>query len=182
MSKTVYSYDEARGEIKDGDIVFIKNRKRFWSRIVRFFTRSDYSHVGIAFWASVNGGDSERLMMVEAQGGARRRIVNISYHFGSDLDIVVPPKSWGYVYDTALAKLSEVPYGYFEALYVGMREFLMKYFNIKLPRKNLPGEICSEFIGNVYDLDKRHVSPQILFEHLTEDLKLPYRIRVRKQK
>lgn len=180
MSKTVYSYEEARGEIKDGDIVFIKNRKRFFSRIIQFFTRSDYSHVGIAFWVKVNS-DSERLMMVEAQGGARRRIVNISYHFNSELDIIAPPKEWGYVYNIALAKLSEVPYGYVEALYVGLREFLMKYLNIKLPRKNLPGEICSEFIGNVYDLEKRHVSPQILFEHLTEDLKLPYRIRVRKQ-
>lgn len=166
MNTPVVSYEKARMSIGDGDIVFIKNRKGPLSRIVQFFTRSRYSHVGMAFWMTAGG--VARLMMVEAQGGTDRRIVNLSKYKHDDLDVVHAPKLWGVVANDALSHLSEVPYGYLDALYLGVVEFFQKYFDINLPRKDFPGEICSEFVARVYDLPEHRVSPQSLMDELLE--------------
>lgn len=164
MEKKVYSYEEVREKIQDGDIVFIRDKKGIWSKIIRFFTKSKFSHAGIAFWMS--SGGHRRLMIVEAQGGAKRRIVNLSYHSEGKYVIIEGPKPWSDVNHIALDKLNKVSYGYFEALYVGIREFLLKYFDIKLKQFGFPGEICSEFIANVYGLPNKHISPQLLMENL----------------
>lgn len=166
MSTPVLSYEAARNRIRNGDIVFIKDRMGFLGSIIRFLTRSRYSHVGIAFW--MDSGGVSRLMMVEAQGGTNRRIVNLSKYRGINLDVVEAPEDWNIVAEIALAQLSEVPYGYIEAAYVGVVEAMQKYFNITLPRKNFYGEICSEFVARVYNLPEEHVSPQGLMDQLQE--------------
>ena len=159
------SYEQARSKIQDGDIVFIKNKKTLVSRVIQFFTFSHYSHVGIAFWATI--GKEQRLFMVEAQGGAKRRIVNMSFYEGEEMDIVMPPKRWADVQQVALERLGKVEYGWLEAYYVGLREFLLRTTKyIKLPQLDLPGEICSEYVARVYGLQNKHVSPQLLFENL----------------
>ena len=67
MSTTI-SYEKIRNYIKDGDVVFVANKSTIVAKVIQFFTRSRYSHVGFAFWIEAAGRD--RLMMVEAQGGA----------------------------------------------------------------------------------------------------------------
>ena len=173
----IVTYEQARRYINDGDIIFTNNKKGWVvGPLIRFFTRAHYTHVGIAFWMRTGGRD--RLMMVEAQGGARRRIVNLSMYRDIDIDVVTPPKSWETVNNKALERLSQVPYGWFEAGYVGFREFMLKYFNSKMPYKNLPGEICSEFVANIYGLPYNHVSPQLLLEQLlNKGQKIRMRIR-----
>lgn len=52
-------YEDVRGEIRDGDILLYKGQTVV-SRLIEFFTRSEYSHAGIAAWWN------ERLMVVEA--------------------------------------------------------------------------------------------------------------------
>ena len=167
MSILTLSYEAARSHIKSGDIVFIKDSPTFLASIIRLFTRSKYSHVGIAFW--MTSGGVERLMMVEAQGGTRRRIVNLSKYRNVDLDVVHAPEIWGAAVGIALERLSEVPYGYLEALYVGIVEALQQYFDITIPRKNFSGEICSEFVARIYNLPSKHVSPQALFDQLIQE-------------
>lgn len=163
MSKV--SYEQARLDIQDGDIIFIKNNKGlFLPQLIRFFTRSPYTHVGIAFW--ITTGSADRLMVVEAQGGAKRRIVNLSYYEDDHIDVVEAPKDWDRVSEKAIERLNQVPYGWLQALYVGVREFLLQYFNVKLPMRDLPGEICSEFVARIYDLPERHISPQLLLDQL----------------
>lgn len=160
----MYSYEEVRNKVQDGDIIFIRDKKGIFSKIIRFFTKSKFSHAGIAFWMS--SGGHRRLMIVEAQGGAKRRIVNLSYHSDGKYLAIAAPKSWSSINHNALEKLNKVSYGYLEAIYVGFREFLLKYFDIKIKMFGFPGEICSEFIANVYDLADKHVSPQLLMENL----------------
>lgn len=172
-----YDYRDARMHIENGDIVFIRDKVGPIANLIRFFTKSNYSHAGISFWIEVAG--KQRLMMVEAQGGAKRRIVNISYYNNAHLDVFTAPKEWNDVGHYALDKLSKVQYGYFEAIYVGIREFLLKYFDVKLPSADLPGEICSEFIANIYQLPKKHISPQLLFEQLIE---LGYEVKIEVRK
>lgn len=166
MSAPVVSYEESRSQFESGDIVFIRDRKSILANIIQFFTRSRYSHVGIAFWMS--SGGIARLMMVEAQGGTRRRIVNLSKYRNIDLDVMKAPDDWRNVANEALERLSEVPYGYLEALYVGIVEALQQYFDVTIPRKNFKGEICSEFVARIYDMPSKHVSPQELMNQLVE--------------
>ena len=86
MTEKFSTYEKAREHINDGDIVFIRDKVGPIVALIRFFTRSRYSHVGIAFW--INTGGKKRLMFAEAQGGAKRRIVNISYYDSVNLDVV----------------------------------------------------------------------------------------------
>ena len=162
----VISYEQARDHIRSGDVVFIRDKAGwFIPHLIRFFTRSRYTHVGIAFW--MHTGGARRLMIVEAQGGAKRRVLNLSYYEDVNLDIIEAPGKWEEVSGRALEKLNQVPYGWLEALYVGLREFLLKYFNWDwLKRRDLPGEICSEFVAKIYELPQRHISPQALLELL----------------
>jgi len=175
---TVSSYMDARELIQDGDIVFITDRSSPVAWLVRFFTRSRYSHVGIAFWMQTGG--ISRLMMAEAQGGTNRRIVNLSKYAQYNLDVIKAPGPWKRILGNALARLSDVPYGYMEAFYVGLVETALKYFDIELPRKDFNGEICSEYVAKMYNLPKKHISPQVLIEHLKE-LGHDVRVLVRKQ-
>lgn len=159
-------YKTARSQIQDGDIIFVANKKTIVARVIQFFTQSHYSHVCIAFWVTIAGVD--RLMVVEAQGGTKRRVLNASFYDRFDLDVVKAPKDWNSYANEALSKIGEAKYGYFEAAYVGLREFLLKKFNIKLPRKNIDSdeEICSEFVASLLGLAEVNVSPQALWVEL----------------
>lgn len=160
------TYDQARDKINDGDIIFIRNAFTFTSKIIRLFTRSKYSHVGIAFWAIIGG--EERLMIVEAQGGTRRRIVNMSFYAKNQIDVVAAPRPWPEYAKRALENIGLEEYGWFEAIYVGIRESLLTYLNIILSPKDLPGEICSEYVAKMLDFPVPHVSPQGLMTQLND--------------
>lgn len=158
------TYDQARDKINDGDIIFIRNARTFTSKVIRFFTRSKYSHVGIAFWAIIGG--EERLMVVEAQGGTARRIINMSFYAKDQMDIVASPRPWIEYAKEALEHVGIEEYGWFEATYVGLRESLFTYLNILLAPRDFPGEICSEYVAKMLQLPTPHVSPQGLMNEL----------------
>jgi len=161
----VMSYDDARDLIQDGDIVFVAKKNSIMSSIIEFVTKSHFSHCFIVFWVEVAG--QKRLMCVESQGGTTRRVLNLSYYKNLDLYVVTPTKPWPTVADVALAKLGKEDYGYLEVAYVGLREFLLTRFNIKLPYLSVgKGQICSEFVASVFDLPEKLVSPQLLFDEL----------------
>ena len=176
MEGKEYSYDEARKLIQSGDVVFVRNKKGIVASVIRMFTRSKYSHVGFAFWVEIEG--RSRLMMLEAQGGAMRRIVNISFYKGLELDVIATPKPWNEVAPNAMESLGQVGYGWLEAGYVGIRELLMKTMGWTLPYKDLPGEICSEFVARMIELENPHISPQLLWEMLEAENEI--RVEVRK--
>lgn len=163
-----YTYDQARDRIQNGDIVFIKNKSGILPWIIRLFTSSSYSHVGIAFWVTVE--DTARLMIAETQGGVNRRILNLSYYASSEMDIVKAPVPWPLYFETALHHLGKEKYGWLDACYIGIREFFIKKLNIRLPIRNFYGEICSEYVARLLirglpDIQPS-VSPQGLFEQI----------------
>lgn len=161
-------YSEIRNKIVSGDIVFIKgNKNSLVDRLIMFFTRSKYSHVGIAFWLYDTALKKDRLMIVEAQIFNRLRIVNMSFYKGEKIDIVSSPLPWNKMGDIAFKRLGEVKYGWFDAAYVGIREWLLAHNICSLPKKNIDsGEICSEFVARVLNFKDRNLSPQKLFESL----------------
>lgn len=158
------TYEQARDKINDGDLIFIRNATTFTSKIIRFFTRSPYSHVGIAFWATI--GHKQRLLVVEAQGGTKRRVVNMGFYALHNIDVVSAPRNWEEYATEALENIGVQDYGWFEAGYVGLRETLLHYFNWALSARDLPGEICSEFAARLLQLPDPHVSPQGLVKVL----------------
>ena len=149
----------------DGDIVFIK-RNTLLAKVITFVTRTKYSHVGIIFNAVIGGEPTT--MIVEAQGGTKRRILSFSYYDDCDIALIQAPKKWNLVKDIALKDLGKVTYGWIDAIYVGIREFLNSYVGISLPLANFPGEICSEFVARVYNLPEKNISPGKQFTSLIE--------------
>jgi hypothetical protein len=165
-------YDQARDLIQDGDIVFMAKRNDLISRAIDFFTGGQFSHVNIAFWMEVDG--IKRLMAVEAQGKTNRRVINLSnyvYYQKAEMHVVTPPKAWKDVDHDALSKLGQIKYGYLEAIYVGLREFLLERFNISIPTKHFSGQICSEFVASVYGLQHINLSPNALYKELMKTQK-----------
>lgn len=168
-------YEQGRDQIQDGDIVFMAKRSDIISKLIDFFTAGSFSHVNIAFWMEVDG--IKRLMAVEAQGKTNRRIINMSnyaYFKKAEMYVVTPPKNWTDIDHIALAKLGQVQYSYLEAIWVGLREFLLKRLNIKISEKNFPGQICSEFVAATYGLEDILLSPNALYAELmkTQELRL----------
>lgn len=164
---SILSYEQARLVIKDGDIVFVcASSTSFIDKVITVVTGSPFSHVCIAFWVTVGG--QSRLMCVEAQGGTARRVVNMSFYEDRKLVIVTPPSSWDKASTYALSKLAKVKYGWGEAAYVGLRDLALRRLNIKLPKRNLEHEICSEFVANTYQLKDTCVSPGDLYCSLGE--------------
>lgn len=156
---------EDRDLVSDGDILFIKNDPSLTSKIIRFFTKSQYSHCGIAFWIHSSG--TKRLMMVEAQNSTKRRIVNASNYDYENIDVVSGQKLWSEIESEALMGLGLVNYNVMEAIEVGAKEFMLKFFNVNLPiSKDEPGEICSQFIAKVEGFDNIMISPAGLYEAL----------------
>lgn len=159
------TYEQARNIIRDGDIIFIHGSWRQpLEALIMFFTRSKFSHCCIAFWVQTAGGT--RLLCVEAQGGTSRRLLNFSFYADKMVTVIAAPCNWSTVECQALARVGQAPYGWFDAIYVGIREFALKYFNISLPMTQIRHEICSEFCASVYDIHPTEISPQLLYEEL----------------
>lgn len=160
------TYQQLRDVAQDGDIVFVRgSRKSFVQSAIMFFTSSPISHCFITFWMITK--NSKRLMLVEAQGGTKRRIVSCSFYDDRKMVLVKPPKDWGQVEQVALEKVGIQDYSMFTALYVGLRDFMWNKMHVRLPRSKNPSEICSEFVARVYGLPQYDVTPGQLLTLLT---------------
>lgn len=159
------TYSQARKMFNTGDVVFFEQSTTGVhpvSSMVAFFTRSRVVHVGIACWATI--GDKRRLMLVEAQGGARRRVVNLSFYQDRTMHVIPSQRPLGDYLDTAVNRLGQVRYGYLDACYIGLREVLKNI--VVLPRKNFSGEICTEFVSTMMGFDVPPLSPHSLMEYM----------------
>lgn len=159
------TYDEARTVVQDGDIVFIHGSWRDpISAVIMFITASLFSHVCIAFWISTPEG--RMLMCVEAQGRTRRRIFPLSYYSDQMMTVIPAPKPWSVVKQHALSKVGHADYGMFEAIYVGIREFVARVTGYWLPARLHNKEYCSTLVASVYELQDIDGSPQALHDRL----------------
>jgi hypothetical protein len=154
-------YKEIRSNIKNGDILMYKGKGLF-SALIKFFTRSDYSHAGIAVWWN------ERLMVMEAVG--KGVIVtplsrNIDYYPG-DVE-------W-FEYEEKISEEDRIKmmicgqeelgrsYGKLKVLWFGIKIF----FGLKLKKEDAEEHdrlFCSEYVSKIYDcidldldMDKAH--------------------------
>lgn len=156
------NYNEIRSVANDGDIIFlVVNYKDWMSRLTSYFTKSQYTHAAFVFWYK------ERLMLVESTTHGGIRIVQASTYSDRIIDILPTPKPWEQIADKALSRSGTAEYGWFSAMYIGLREFLFTHFDIKLPAdKNNRNKACSEFVAEVLELDDVDISPGALFKKL----------------
>lgn len=156
-------YEEIRDIAKNGDIIFLTvDKKNILSRLTSWFTKSPFTHAAFVFWYK------DRLMIVESTTHGGIRIVQASTY--SDRNILILPayKKWNDIEWRALERSGTAEYGWFSAIYIGVREFMFMHFDIKLPQnKNNRNKCCSEFVAEVLELSDVDVSPKKLYENLS---------------
>jgi hypothetical protein len=156
------NYKTFREEAQDGDVLFLTvNKKNILSRITSFFTKSPVTHAAFVFWYG------KRLMLVESTTNGGIRIVFASTYDNRSVYRIAAPKAWDDIEETALSKSGTATYGWFSAIYIGIREVAFKHFNIKLPvDRNNRHKACSEFVAECLGLDDVDLSPGALFNKL----------------
>lgn len=156
-------YRQVRELAKDGDVIFLTvDKKNILSRLTSWFTKSPYTHAAFVFWYK------DRLMVVESTTHGGIRIVQASTYSDRDIVLVSANKKWTDIEWRALEKSGTAEYGWFSAMYIGLREFMFMQFEIKLPEnKNNRNKCCSEFVAEVLELSDTDVSPKKLHQVLS---------------
>ncbi len=151
-----------RNKAIDGDVIFLTvNRNDILSRVTSWFTKSPYTHAAFVFWYK------SRLMVVESTTHGGIRIVQASTYKDRNIEILSPKIHWMDIEESAISKSGTAEYGWISAMYIGLREFLFKYFEIKLPvNKNNRNKACSEFVAEVLNLEDTDITPRKLYEIL----------------
>jgi hypothetical protein len=139
------------------------NRNDILSRVTSWFTKSPYTHAAFVFWYK------SRLMVVESTTHGGIRIVQASTYKDRNIEILSPKIHWMDIEESAISKSGTAEYGWVSAMYIGLREFLFKYFEIKLPvNKNNRNKACSEFVAEVLNLEDTDITPRKLYEILEQ--------------
>lgn len=156
-------YDEVRGMADDGDVIFLRvNRKNILSTLVSKFTGSMHTHAAFVFWLG------SRLMLIESTTHGGIRIVLASTYSDREFDIIRAPRNWTEIADRALIRSGTAKYGWFSAMYIGLRDFCSAHFGINLPvDANNHNKACSEFVAEILELDDVDLSPGRLYSVLS---------------
>lgn len=158
------TYEELRLIAKDGDIFFLHVDKRnILSRTTAFFTKSPLTHAAFLFWYR------DRLMVCESTTHGGSRIATASHYSDRLFEHVHAPIEWQGIEQKALERSGTAEYGWFSATYIGIREFMLMHFNIRLPQdKSNKNKACSEFVAEVLELEDTDISPGVLYKKLME--------------
>jgi len=119
-------YEQTRGQITDGDLLFFRGRL-LHSRIIQRWSRSVFSHVGIAHW--IRSAGVERLAVVEAIEGHGVRLypLSVSLERGDDVD-------WFQITDDSIAGDRVVGWAMarWGKRYATARQFVRSFLSIRL--------------------------------------------------
>lgn len=142
------SYDVAREQIRDGDLVLIwrptgwHGFSTFFHAVMNFVTGSPVYHSTVALWMTSPTGQ-KRLMVVEQNMLGGKRIVPLSiYHdtkYYHKMEVFHLPDGATYVAmeDEVMSHATQ-GYGFFNLIAVGLNEF----FGVKI--KEAKNQVCSE--------------------------------------
>jgi hypothetical protein len=150
------TYEQARNQIENGDLIFFKNSQTIVGKIIQYFGEGPYNHCAIAFWITSDNLENDRLFMVE-QYAFGRRITKLSSFSTKQFDIIKAPVPWHFYCNELLNGVGKVPYSVMDYLTIFCNEKL----GIKI--KNFDGQVCSEMVATIlkkYDIAKDlRVSP-----------------------
>ena len=156
-------YDKARSNILDGDLIAVVDVPSLYARATRFFTRSPYSHVGVALWLD------EGLWLVELNAGSNhaKPLSQIP-----EFDVYNCPVNRAAVRKAALESLRiNVPYSWLTVVVSGALDF----FHLPKPRNWDHGLVCSSYCIELYEAagwpsESETLSPGDLCDLLTRAL------------
>lgn len=86
------SYGTIRDALKDGDVLLFRGTRGIVGAVIRWATRSRYSHAGLAVWVEVGG--ARRLMVAESRELRGCRVVPLSAAVAGAVVDVYRPRSW----------------------------------------------------------------------------------------
>lgn len=170
------TYEEARSQIKSGDLVFIHRGgiglRTLLHWFINFFTGSPIYHTAVAIWMETPGG-YQRLMCSDTHISSGKRLVPLSIFSGLKMEVVRFPSYANMVRaeNYMMERVGSQPYGFWDLLTIGTREFL------GLPVKDLKGQVCSELSAQTWveagvPLIDTHISPGRLYSNV-QKLGLP---------
>lgn len=140
--ENTYSYEEARAYIANGDVIFFTGYPTLFAFFIRLLTRSEWYHVGIAFWLEMEG--TRRLMILEANRKGRS-IVPMSKYRGKKMMVCKTQTTWPQMLSGgAIDKVAGVEYGWLDIISLFVFEVILK----KRP-PDFPGEVCSEMVAKL---------------------------------
>lgn len=162
------NYDKARKFITDGDMIAVRETHGFLTLFTKFFTRSGYTHTGIAIWID------DGLWLAELNAG-KNHLIPLSQLADTDFDAYhCPISDVSMVRAAVLQSLRvKIPYGFAALFVIGLLCFLrLKVF--LHARKVL---VCSGYCVSVYEAAgwperSRLLSPQQLADMLLKKLEV----------
>ncbi|NIM16677.1 MAG: hypothetical protein GTO45_39770 [Candidatus Aminicenantes bacterium] len=144
------NYKDVRDDIKNGDILMYKGRKLF-SKIIRLFTHSEYSHAGIAVWWN------QRLMVLEAvgKGVVVTPLSRNICHYKGDVELFtydgeISDDKRRVMVITAQKELGK-SYAKWKLIWFGIKLFLK--LKMDVPDKSSPISrfFCSQYVSMIYE-------------------------------
>lgn len=161
-------YHTARHHIETGDLIAVREKEGFLTPFTRYFTSSDYTHTGIAFWMA--GG----LWMAEHNIG-KNHAIPLSQLADSDFDVFERPAEVVDNIDEAIqwGLRTKIPYGVLALFVIG----LINWLRIKVFLHARRILVCSGFSVMIYERagwpeHTRILSPRDLAEQLKKKLEV----------
>jgi hypothetical protein len=160
-----------------GAIGFSRKKRNWVSRIIAWFTRSQWSHTFIIYQ------DSPEILVVEA-GMRQVQLVPISKYESSKYDVAyfAPDLVHMFKIEAGISKVKgkiEAPYGMLQFVGFVPVIILRRLLGMKIPNPLRGGIVCSELVlqylreidpqGKWGGMDKNAVSPEDLFSALAMD-------------
>lgn len=149
MTNTAHNYQQHRHDMQDGDVLIFKGQS-WLSKIIKWRTRSDYSHAGVVVWWN------DRLMVLEAigQGVLARPISYNLDHYRGDIEYFRPSQEIATETRTRMAQFAQAQLGKKYA----SRRLLSFFFKLLLNRPLLSQDkaaapcryFCSEYVADIY--------------------------------
>lgn len=135
-------YATARSLIKTGDLIAVRSKAGGFPALVRWFTKSPYTHTAVALWVC------DRLMMIETRIVAC--IVPLSQLGNAEFDVIRSPVAdTKYVFIEAFNILGvPVNYDFMDLLRIAARLKL----GWKAPAEDDGGKVCSALSAAIYRL------------------------------
>jgi hypothetical protein len=156
-------YEAVRAIAQDGDVFFLHVDKRnILSRLTAWFTKSQLTHAAFLFWYK------GRLLVAESTTHGGSRIATASHYKDREFELIKAPRKWEYIVEAALTRSGESGYGWWSAIYIGLRHWMLTHAKTALPNiTNNKDKACSEYVAELLGYEDADISPQMLYERLT---------------
>lgn len=142
-------YADARDRIRDGDLVAVRSAHGGLPALVRWFTKSPYTHTGVALWLS-SRQTGKSILVIAEMDGADAVLTPLSQFDDVAFDVFDCPvvgRTRSAVVTEALEALRHpIAYDYLDLLRIAAHKAL----NIGLPSEDKNGLVCSALSARIY--------------------------------